>query len=344
MLRHIGFILLLTSVATNASILVTDSQGKLHGARKVEIADLGGYYNLDIVDGTCAEVFGGCNEASDFYYNNTFEGTRYINALFGSIIDNTIYDTDPGQINGCEFSSSCRINHPFINEETGTLANVYRSNKSDELPDSGPYLDNNLTTYELSNRTNGTWAVWSKYSDIEVVVAPNGSFETEDISGWEVTGNGTVEVSDKGDGETAAKMTIGDEDATDNPVSFSTSIVTPVSDFYLYFYYMFETDTGTLDISLDDVLLGSYSSSNILAGQNTLGSIWIDDESLLGKKLDLKFDLFPGSPASVFIDDIIITTEARAVSSPPVFLLFLLGALGLITLKSKAKLKSVQCY
>ncbi|MDN4504128.1 hypothetical protein QX776_17075 [Alteromonadaceae bacterium BrNp21-10] len=333
MLKHIGFIFLLTSFATNAAILVTDSEGILHGARKVEIADLGGYYNLDIVDGTCAEVFSGCDEASDFYYNSTFEGTRYINALFGAIIDDTIYDTDPDQINGCEYSSSCRINHPFINEDTGTLANVYRGNRSGDGADSGPYLDSNFSGYELSNRSNGTWAVWSKYSDVEVVVAPNGSFETEDISGWNVAGNGTVEVSDKGDGDTAAKMTIEDEDATENPVSFSTSIITPVSDFYLYFYYLFETDTGTLNISLDDVLLGSYGSNSDLVGHNTLGSIWIDDETLLGKKLDLKFDLFPGSPASVFIDDVSVTTEARSVSSPPMILLFLLG---LIALQKKA--------
>jgi hypothetical protein len=80
------------------------------------------------------------------------------------------------------------------------------------------------------------------------------------------------------------------------------------------------------------MLLQTYTAPSILGSSLISHSILIDDPLLLGQtNLNLEFALYPGSPASGFLDD--VTTSQ--VPEPSTIAIFALGIVGLASRRFK---------
>jgi hypothetical protein len=90
-----------------APILVIDG-GKLTGATGVDVG--GTLYDVTFVEGSCATVFTGCDEASDFTFTNGATALAAINALADQVFldgSSGAFDTEPSLTFGCTFSELC---------------------------------------------------------------------------------------------------------------------------------------------------------------------------------------------------------------------------------------------
>ena len=62
-----SFILLL-SMQANAVIIHTNANGQLIGASEVNVNAV--FYNVEFVDGTCPDLFNGCNDINNFVFQS----------------------------------------------------------------------------------------------------------------------------------------------------------------------------------------------------------------------------------------------------------------------------------
>lgn len=107
--RVIGVICatVLSSTAASGARLVHDSQGKIVGVQGIKIDK---EYNVRFVEGTCAALFSGCDEMTDFPVDVGGSVGR------ASVLKNTLYFlggvSNPSQFLGCESSITCSIYLP----------------------------------------------------------------------------------------------------------------------------------------------------------------------------------------------------------------------------------------
>lgn len=135
-----------------------------------------------------------------------------------------------------------------------------------------------------------------------------------------VTGNGDIEVEiDRSTGEVAIALTVADPAATDQSLDFLTLIDTPDFAFNLNFDYEFTTLTGNLDVFLQDFLIVSYSAQDYADSSGTgFASLFISDSKFFGlTDAELRYSLFPGSPASILLKNINITTVLPTAVDEP---------------------------
>jgi len=115
-----GLGLLLALAYTNAAEAVVTYEivgGQLMGASGVSVD--GVLYDVQFIDGSCIELFDGCDEASDFEFQ-TFDAAR--SGAMLALLDQVLVDTGiPGQdfessvdlVNGCSATNQCLILTPF---------------------------------------------------------------------------------------------------------------------------------------------------------------------------------------------------------------------------------------
>jgi hypothetical protein len=83
-------------------VLLINGSGMLTGARNVDVG--GTLYDVTFVDGTCIDVFAGCDAASHFNFATFAEAAAAANALLGQVfIDGPAgnFDTHPDLTFGC---------------------------------------------------------------------------------------------------------------------------------------------------------------------------------------------------------------------------------------------------
>ena len=86
------------------------SGGELIGASDVSVG--GTLYNVEFVDGSCADVFSGCNEASDLPFATLSAANQASQALLDQVFVDA-FDTSPNLTIGCERSTECVPSTPF---------------------------------------------------------------------------------------------------------------------------------------------------------------------------------------------------------------------------------------
>jgi hypothetical protein len=152
---------------------------------------------------------------------------------------------------------------------------------------------------------------------------------------WETTGNGTAQIIQNQDKGAVVQIGVTDETAVGSAVIFSTQIDTPEDPFFLSFDYLFETTTGSLEVSLNDVLLATLAPS--ISTDFLSFSELITLNSLLGlTNTELSFSLFPGSPSSILLDDVSLSlADSASVPAPATLALFGLGFAGLVLSRRK---------
>src|SRR3954471_5117628 len=89
-------------------VLLINGNGLLTGAHNVKVA--GTLYDVTFVDGTCIDVFAGCDALSDFHFATFEDGIAAANALLGQVFVDAPavgeFDTHPELTFGCTAPSS----------------------------------------------------------------------------------------------------------------------------------------------------------------------------------------------------------------------------------------------
>lgn len=184
-----SFLAVIPIVAGASPILNIDENGLLMGASDVDVAGM--LFSVEFVDGTCAGIFNGCDDASDFAFSTIGEARAAAQALLDTVfIDGTFgyFDTDPTRVAGCPGSpnvlGSCLALIPYsstlITGQNGdqsfnVSANNRPLNNSDVIGGSSTHLDLYHTGdcrpphfCRPSWAPYSTWAVWSP----QVITAP----------------------------------------------------------------------------------------------------------------------------------------------------------------------------
>jgi PEP-CTERM motif len=90
-------------------VLLVNGSGVLTGAQNVHVG--GTLYDVTFVDGTCSDVFGGCDSASDFTFATFEDAAAAANALLGQVFVDAPsvgdFDTHPELTLGCTDPSRC---------------------------------------------------------------------------------------------------------------------------------------------------------------------------------------------------------------------------------------------
>ena len=100
-------------------VLVIDG-GKLTGATGVDVG--GTLYDVTFVDGSCAAVFAGCDQASDFTFSDGTTALAATNALADQVFldgNSGAFDSQPDLTFGCTSVTRCIPITPY--ELSGTL-------------------------------------------------------------------------------------------------------------------------------------------------------------------------------------------------------------------------------
>lgn len=165
---------LATLPAAQAAVLTFDT-GRLVGASGVVVN--GSTYDVTFIDGTCAGLFNGCDDAADFLFNTQALGRAASQALLGQVFNaSPAVDTDPSLTRGCENSvlvwqgvlqGMCFVLTPWtvpFPDQVGSffVANEVRDAFDAAPPDSNYVLAPLSDTGAARNSTMNTltWAVW----------------------------------------------------------------------------------------------------------------------------------------------------------------------------------------
>ncbi|MFT4746483.1 MAG: hypothetical protein ACI8XG_000556 [Congregibacter sp.] len=153
-----------------------------------------------------------------------------------------------------------------------------------------------------------------------------------------VSGNGDIEVNiERESGKVAIALTVADPDDVNSPLNFTTLINTPSTAFNLNFNFEFLAPTGQLELYLLGDKLFTYKASDYIDTPG-FSSIFINDEKYFGlSSTPLKYSLFPGSPASVELSNINITSlsPTAVVPEPSTVLILMSGLMGLVMTRKK---------
>ena len=88
--------------AQAATLIVVDEQ--LHGASNVLVGGVS--YDVQFLDGTCIELYKGCDEASDFTFQTQASALLASQALLDQVfLDGALgaFDNYPGRTRGCPY-------------------------------------------------------------------------------------------------------------------------------------------------------------------------------------------------------------------------------------------------
>ena len=149
-------------------MLLVNGSGVLTGAQNVRVG--GTLYDVMFVDGTCIDVFGGCDTGSDFTFATFEDAAAAANALLGQVfVDAPVgnFDGHPELTLGCTDPSQCFAAIPTgITTAGGVVFGAVAYNSP-----AGKLLTNFnfLTDFDTSNDAQ---AVWAEFTAAQPVPEP----------------------------------------------------------------------------------------------------------------------------------------------------------------------------
>ena len=142
--------------------------GELRGATGVDVGGI--LFDVEFLDGTCAELFGGCDEAADF----AFQSIEAAEAASLSLLDEVfldgvegMFDADPALTRGCSDPAACIAVTPY--DRTSLLIAEAARNAAIEGSDAtlpaafDPFSD-------LRFSPAFTWAAWTQKERLPTVI------------------------------------------------------------------------------------------------------------------------------------------------------------------------------
>ncbi len=163
----LAVILFAPFLANADPILVVDSgTGHLLGATGVEVD--GALYDVAFMGGTCADLFDGCDDVTDFVFQSDIAAGAASQALLDFVFLDVVagnFDSIPQLTAGCTLGTSglCAVLTPWGPADPGFVNQVLAFNVGS--------VDGDFVTPDLqgiddvlgeAGITLGTWAVWSE--------------------------------------------------------------------------------------------------------------------------------------------------------------------------------------
>jgi hypothetical protein len=146
------------SVPATAATLLVDGGGKLVGATDVFV--LGTAYNVSFVDGTCAALFGGCDDSSDFVFTSEIPALFAAQALelqvFFDAPGGPFFDSDYTLTSGCGPDPSngvlsCDVLIPFALSVNPAFVQTATFFNGGVRPDETSPATGELISYDTAN-------------------------------------------------------------------------------------------------------------------------------------------------------------------------------------------------
>ena len=167
---------LVIGTPASAATLLTDSDGILIGATGVNVN--GDFYDVSFVDGTCADVFSGCDTLSDFDFGSLSDAYYATAALYSQVFIEP-YRTDADAVRGCDEGGEpyCWAFVPtggFVNVNGGTQAQVLFSDVNNILGYGPGQIFQTATPADLDWAT-AEWVTWAKFTPAIVASVPEPS-------------------------------------------------------------------------------------------------------------------------------------------------------------------------
>lgn len=144
-------------LASAAPTLQVES-GVLMGADGVEVD--GSFYDVRFIPGTCASVYSGCNEDSDFIFKSKAAADLASAAVQSLFLDSPLgnFNSDPSLANGCKpGATKCSFITPYVMEGTAAAESLFVNDMN------GDYISYGHVTpgYDYSELFDSVMAVWS---------------------------------------------------------------------------------------------------------------------------------------------------------------------------------------
>jgi hypothetical protein len=191
----IAIIMAISSIfawSASATHLVVDQDtGKLFGANSLDIN--GTLYDVRFVDGTCASLFNGCNEQSDFILTNFTDFVRAAEVLLAQVFINTDggqFDDFPALTRGCSSVSICRAELPFQLSSPGIVDVIAARNGGLTGVEDRLIGTVRSSSYDSGFEPQATWAVFSRSNvpDPDTAAVPEPDIWAMFLLGFLLTG------------------------------------------------------------------------------------------------------------------------------------------------------------
>lgn len=134
----LGLFMAAYSAASNSATLIVNN-GVLMGAAGVDVN--GVLYDVSFLDGTCIELYNGCDENTDFPFTNPANlndgvllGVAMQALLDQVFIDSPVgaFDSQPDLMNGCNVPGGCSVFTPLWANVGANSAGVFSAFNSDQ--------------------------------------------------------------------------------------------------------------------------------------------------------------------------------------------------------------------
>jgi len=165
-IRKVCLATALLSAANSHAGLIVDS-GKLIGATGIEVVGFG-TFDVSFEDGSCADLFSGCDQLSDFEFNSFDQVRAAGQALLDQVfIDSELgqFDSNPTLTNGCEDDNKCISFIPYKFLDNWVMGKTI-INANSEGGDKHSYTTNLGIEQSIANRSNTTFALFTKVVEV----------------------------------------------------------------------------------------------------------------------------------------------------------------------------------
>jgi hypothetical protein len=160
-----SFVVLLLASSSASAATLNVSGGQLLGASGVDVG--GAFYNVEFLDGTCIDLYNGCDSLSDFTFQTIDDANLASQALLDQVfVDGTgLFDTDPALTFGCNNSGSCRTrtSYGLSVVESALVFSIRAINTDPSWPGGDIVQDGGAigTGYNTATNDAVVWAVWT---------------------------------------------------------------------------------------------------------------------------------------------------------------------------------------
>lgn len=169
----LSLLALFTASSASAALLTINGAGQLTGATGVTVN--GAFYDVDFRDGTCIELFNGCDDAADFIFGTSLAAADASQQLLDQVFldlgaPDTAFDSNPSLTYDCSSIVRCLALTPWrVNAGNVSIQAAFNYNpaSADEVGIVGA-----LTTYNSFVSLDATWAVWREVSPPVTVPPP----------------------------------------------------------------------------------------------------------------------------------------------------------------------------
>jgi hypothetical protein len=164
----------LTATPATAATLLLDGSGILTGATGVDVG--GTLYDVEFLEGTCVDLFSGCDAISDFTFQSQVDAQAASAALLAQVFldgPDGDFDTHPELTFGCSSLSVCLAMVPHTVSPTSVVAFAFENEAI--LADVGGVTFVVPPNLNIAPAADVTWARFSP-SDAAPVPEPTSMF------------------------------------------------------------------------------------------------------------------------------------------------------------------------